>query len=203
MTKKNSVGQNQYLIREGILIGAKQCPSPNCNERPFTRCADAYKANIELLVIHNISLPAGCFVNDNVEQFFLNTLDTNKDQSLAVIKDLQVSAHLFINRLGDVTQFVNFNHRAWHAGISSYNNRDNCNDFSIGIELEGTDFEPFEEVQYKVLAQVSRALQIAYPKITTASVTGHSDIAPIRKTDPGPFFEWQKYKKMWSESNSD
>jgi AmpD protein len=199
VTKKNSVGQNQYLITEGILIGAKQCPSPNCNERPFISCTDDYKENIELLVIHNISLPAGCFINHNVEQFFLNALDTSQDETLAVIKDLQVSAHLFINRLGDVTQFVNFNQRAWHAGISSYNNRDNCNDFSIGIELEGTDFEPFEEAQYQALAQVSQALQIAYPKITTTTVTGHSDIAPIRKTDPGPFFEWQKYKKMWDE----
>ena len=201
--KNNTVGNNHFHITAGQLIGAKQCPSPNCNARPFMGCTDDYKQNIELLVIHNISLPAGCFVNNNVESFFLNNLDCSQDDTLAAIEDLQVSAHLFINRLGEVTQFVNFDQRAWHAGVSSFNNRENCNDFSIGIELEGTDFEPFEDVQYKVLAQVSQALQVAYPKITTNTVTGHNDIAPLRKTDPGPFFDWQKYKTMWNAANSE
>ena len=179
----------------------RQIVSPNYNLRPTGASKAISKhAAINLLVIHNISLPPGQFGNGYVEQFFQNKLVTKTHPFFKRIAALKVSAHLFICRAGQVTQFVNFKHRAWHAGVSSHLGRDNCNDFSIGIELEGTDELPFTEAQYAALVSVSLALEITYPEITPATTLGHSDIAPGRKTDPGPYFDWHLYKMAWSDS---
>jgi len=148
-------------------------------------------------VIHNISLPPRQYGGGYVEKFFQNTLPIAEHKFFEEIKDLQVSAHLFITRQGEVIQFVNLNDRAWHAGVSVYKGCENCNDFSIGIELEGCDEEDYSNVQYEVLAKVSVAIEASYPGITEKSTRGHSDIAPGRKTDPGPFFNWPKYRQLW------
>ena len=173
---------------EGWLSPARRCPSPNCNARPDTA--------IDLLVIHNISLPAGRFGGGFVEQLFTNCLDCDSHASFASLIGLQVSAHLFIDRWGRVCQFVPFQRRAWHAGVSHFAGRDNCNDFSIGVELEGTDDTPYTPSQYRRLVAVTRALLDRYPAITQERIVGHSDIAPGRKTDPGPAFDWQRYRQM-------
>ncbi|EIK95159.1 N-acetyl-anhydromuranmyl-L-alanine amidase [Pseudomonas sp. M47T1] len=165
---------------------AQHCPSPNFNERP--------EAEISLLVIHNISLPPGQFNTGRVQQFFQNQLDTSAHPFFGAIAELRVSAHFLIERDGAVTQFVSCLQRAWHAGVSSFEGRETCNDFSIGIELEGTDFEPFTDAQYLALAQLTRQLQARYPAITPSRICGHSDIAPVRKTDPGPHFDWARYR---------
>ncbi len=175
-------------IINGILSQARFAASTHYNQRPHAE-------DISLLVIHNISLPAGDFTGDKVEQFFCGQLDCDSAPSFADLLDLKVSSHLFIRRDGEVIQFVNFNDRAWHAGVSSFEARDNCNDFSIGIELEGTDFEPFSEQQYQILSQITLEIMQSYPKITSNRICGHSDIAPGRKTDPGPFFDWTEYRK--------
>ncbi|EPJ45662.1 MAG: protein AmpD [Osedax symbiont Rs1] len=180
----------KFSIESGVLLGAIQLASPNFNHRPES-------ASIELLVIHNISLPPKQFGGGFVEQFFLNKLDCSADPFFAEISALQVSAHVFISRKGEVTQFVNFTQRAWHAGISSFNQRQNCNDFSIGIELEGTDDQDFEDIQYQVLAAISKVLQQTYQGIGSETVVGHSEIAPGRKTDPGGCFDWPKYRALW------
>jgi len=182
---------HKYSIVAGLLKGARQLPSPNFTSRP-PQCP------IELLVIHNISLPAGEFGGGYVQKFFQNHLDCSVHPTFVQLKALQVSAHLLITREGEVIQFVNFNNRAWHAGVSSYKSRDNCNDFSIGIELEGTDDCKFTAQQYQELAEVSVLLQQQYVQINWHSTVGHSDIAPGRKTDPGRCFDWQKYRRMWS-----
>ncbi len=181
----------KFSIDNGVLLGAIQLASPNFNQR-------SESANIELLVIHNISLPPNQFGGGFVEQFFLNKLDCSADPFFAEIGALQVSAHVFISRKGEVTQFVNFTQRAWHAGISSFNQRRNCNDFSIGIELEGTDDQAFEDIQYQVLAAISKVLQKTYQGISPETAVGHSEIAPGRKTDPGGCFDWPKYRVLWS-----
>ena len=168
------------------LNGAEQIDSPNFNERP--------SQEISLLVIHNISLPPGEFDSRCVEQFFCNQLDSSQHPYFEEIKDLEVSSHLLIERTGRVVQFVPFDKRAWHAGASSFDGRDNCNDFSIGIELEGTDCQPFTEIQYQILASISHSLMLSYPEITLNRITGHSDIAPGRKTDPGPLFDWVYFR---------
>ena len=168
------------------LKGAEQIDSPNFNERP--------SADISLLVIHNISLPPGQFDSHCVEQFFCNQLDTSQHPYFEEIKDLEVSSHLLIERTGRVVQFVPFDKRAWHAGTSSFDGRENCNDFSIGIELEGTDCQPFTEIQYQTLASIAETLMQSYPEITTNRIAGHSEIAPGRKTDPGPLFDWGYFR---------
>lgn len=173
-------------IREGWLVGARRCPSPNYNQRP---CGEP----VSLLVIHNISLPPGQFGGGCIEAFFCNQLDTQAHPYFAEIADLQVSAHLLISREGCSTQFVSFDDRAWHAGQSLYDGRVNCNDFAIGIELEGTDDRPYTDAQYRELARVTRLLLLAYPALTPSRITGHADIAPERKTDPGPAFDWVRY----------
>ena len=160
--------------------------SPNFNDRPDPN-------NISLIVIHSISLPSKNYNNDHVESFFLNNLDISKNESFKEISDLKVSSHLYIKRSGQIIQFVPFNKRAWHAGISNYEGKENCNDFSIGIELEGCDSDIYEEEQYKSLIQVTKALIEEYDLICKERITGHSDIAPVRKTDPGKYFEWNKY----------
>lgn len=170
----------------GWLQRVRHCPSPNFNQRP----ADA---GIDLLVIHNISLPAGEFGGGYVEQLFTNCLDCNAHPAFAELRDMQVSAHALIDRRGELTQFVSFHERAWHAGKSSYAGRDNCNDFSIGIELEGTDTLPYSAEQYQSLSALTRALLRYFPGMRYDRIVGHSDIAPIRKTDPGPAFDWAHY----------
>jgi AmpD protein len=175
------------LIESGWLRGARRLPSANANERPAG-------AAVELLVIHNISLPPGRFGGGYVEQLFLNCLDCTMHPWFARLQGLRVSAHLLIDRRGRVTQFVPFDRRAWHAGASRFEGREDCNDFSVGIELEGTDERPYTRAQYARLVRVSRALMREYPGITASRIVGHSDIAPGRKTDPGRAFDWERYR---------
>ena len=177
----------RLLIESGWLRGARRLPSPNANERPAGSA-------VELLVIHNISLPPGRFGGGYIEQLFLNCLDCTMHPWFARLEGLRVSAHLLIDRRGRVTQFVPFDRRAWHAGASSFAGRENCNDFSVGIELEGTDERPYTRAQYARLVRVSRALMREYPRITAGRIVGHSDIAPGRKTDPGRAFDWERYR---------
>ena len=174
-------------IRNGWLQTARRCISPNQDERPVD-------AKLDLLVIHNISLPPGQYGGAWIEDLFLNRLDTAAHPYFAGIAGLRVSAHLLIRRDGELVQFVPFHRRAWHAGVSSYQGRTACNDYAIGIELEGSDDEPFADVQYRRLAAVTQTLVQAYPDITPERIVGHSDIAPGRKTDPGPFFDWARYR---------
>ena len=176
-------------IENHILLPAKQVPSPNFNERP---CG----CEPELIVVHNIILPPGEFGGHHIETFFQNTLARHEHPYFEEIAAMEVSSHLLIKRDGSVVQFVPFNMRAWHAGQSNYEGRENCNDFSIGIELEGTDDCPYEEEQYVRLQQVVKALQLQYPSLKPHAITGHSDIAPGRKTDPGPCFDWSKLWQM-------
>ncbi|CAM3578615.1 1,6-anhydro-N-acetylmuramyl-L-alanine amidase AmpD [Parendozoicomonas haliclonae] len=176
-------------ISQGWLDQAQKCPSPNHNLRPDS-------SEIGLLVIHNISLPAGHFGGPHIEQLFTNCLDVSAHPSFEEIAGLEVSAHLLIRRDGTLIQFVPFHLRAWHAGVSCWEGREACNDFSIGIELEGTDTTPFEQAQYQALAGVTEALFQAYPNLTPDTITGHSDIAPGRKTDPGEAFDWEYYRSL-------
>jgi N-acetyl-anhydromuramoyl-L-alanine amidase len=170
----------------GWCEGAQVCPSPNFNARPTDE--------ISLLVIHNISLPPAQFATGKVQEFFQNRLDVTEHPYFAGIADLRVSAHFLIERDGTVTQFVSCLERAWHAGVSVFEGRETCNDFSVGIELEGTDDQPFTDVQYEALTGLTRHLQRAFPAITPQRICGHSDIAPGRKTDPGPAFDWVRYR---------
>lgn len=174
-------------MHDGWLEWAEKCPSPNYNQRP---------ANVEisLLVIHNISLPPNEFGGGYVQQFFQNQLDASKHPYFETVINLQVSAHLFIERDGKATQFVSFDDRAWHAGASSFDGVANCNDYSVGIELEGTDDTPYTDEQYCTLEKVTRQLLQTYPKLTRGRITGHEHIAPGRKTDPGPAFDWPRYR---------
>ncbi len=171
------------LDAAGVVEGARFLPSPNCDDRPAG-------AAVELLVIHGISLPPGVFGGDAVVDLFLNRLDPRAHPYFESIADLRVSAHFFIRRDGGLLQFVPCAKRAWHAGQSSWCGRERCNDYSIGIELEGTDDTDFADAQYECLGVLARALYARFP--IKASV-GHSDIAPGRKTDPGPRFSWGRY----------
>jgi AmpD protein len=170
------------LDASGWLSAARRLPSPNCDARPQGMA-------IELIVIHNISLPPGVFDGDAVIDLFTNQLDWDAHPYYQEIRGLRVSAHFFIRRDGSLIQFVPCTLRAWHAGASSWQARDCCNDFSIGIELEGSDDLPFSDAQYATLAPLVRLLKQAYP---IRAVVGHSDIAPGRKTDPGPHFAWRR-----------
>lgn len=170
-----------------LISSAEFRESPNCSARPFG-------ANVTLLVIHNISLPPGQFGGIYISDFFQNKLDVSADQYFEEIKNLKVSSHLLIDRLGKVIQFVPFNKSAWHAGISFFKGQENCNDFSIGIEMEGSDSTEYTNEQYESLKELTLSLMKAYPKIELESIVGHSDIAPGRKTDPGEFFDWVRYK---------
>jgi len=149
---------------------------------------------VDLVVVHNISLPPGEFGGPWVENLFLNRLDPTAHRFFREIAGLRVSAHLLIRRDGEITQFVPFLMRAWHAGVSRFQGRERCNDFSIGIELEGTDLEAYTPVQYEALGQSVALLMELYPKITAERIVGHSDIAPGRKTDPGPAFDWHRFR---------
>ncbi len=175
-------------IHNHIITTAKWSPTDNYNERP--------SQDISMLVVHNISLPPEQFGGSYIEDFFCNQLDCTAHPYFETIKDLQVSAHLLIRRDGAVVQFVPFNKRAWHAGRSEFEGQTECNDFSIGIELEGSDHINYDKRQYEVLAQVTELLLQAYPAITQQRIVGHSDIAPGRKTDPGASFDWPKYKTL-------
>ncbi|MBL4866651.1 MAG: 1,6-anhydro-N-acetylmuramyl-L-alanine amidase AmpD [Pseudomonadales bacterium] len=194
-------------IREHWLAGCRQLKSPNCNDRPFD-------TDISLLVIHGISLPPGQYGGPYIDQLFCNSLSPTEHPYFKNICHLEVSSHLLIQRDGQVTQYVPFNKRAWHAGLSRYGDRENCNDFSIGLELEGEDDTPYELAQYQQLAKVSALLMATYPsirhhsevnqkietmthsRIDAAHIVGHCDIAPGRKTDPGPSFDWDYYQEL-------
>lgn len=171
----------------GWCAEARRRPSPNCNARP--------EGEVSLLVIHNISLPPGQFGTGEVENLFLNRLDPQAHPYFAGIAGLRVSAHFLIERDGRLTQFVPCGARAWHAGVSCFEGREQCNDFSLGIELEGTDELPYSEAQYCVLVALTRALLRAYPGLAAERICGHSDIAPGRKSDPGPAFDWVRYRR--------
>jgi AmpD protein len=177
----------QLDLASGWCQGIRHCPSPNFNARP--------QGEISLLVIHNISLPPGQFGTGKVQEFFQNHLVASEHPYFQEIAGLQVSAHFLIERDGVVTQFVSCQDRAWHAGVSRFAGREGCNDFSLGIELEGTDELPFSDAQYVALAALTRLLQEAYPAITEERICGHSDIAPGRKTDPGPAFDWARLRR--------
>lgn len=176
------------IDRDGWLVSARKVPSPNFSSRPEG-------AVIELLVVHNISLPPGEFGGGYIEDFFCNQLEANAHPYFAEICDLKVSAHCLIKRSGSVVQFVSFNERAWHAGRSCFRGREECNDFSVGIELEGTDLEPYTKEQYEALASITQALEAHYPSFDKTSIAGHCDIAPGRKTDPGPAFDWAYFRR--------
>ncbi|MGR3898500.1 1,6-anhydro-N-acetylmuramyl-L-alanine amidase AmpD [Psychrobacter sp. 1176_08] len=185
-------------ISAGRLSAATWLASPNQNNRPT-------ETSIDTIVIHNISLPpnefGACDANGMhyVKALFTNQLDWNAHPYFQTIRGAEVSAHLFIERDGAITQFVSFEERAWHAGRSSYLGRPDCNNYSIGIELEGSDFVSFTNTQYETLAQIILAIYQAYPK-TRRHLTGHSDIAPGRKTDPGDYFEWPRLRDLIARS---
>lgn len=172
----------------GWLTAARRLQSPNCDLRPGNRSP-------ELIVLHGISLPPGRFGGPWIDRLFTNTLPAEADPYFATIQDLRVSSHVLIARDGALTQYVPFDLRAWHAGASIWCGREACNDFSIGIELEGSDDQPYDERQYPVLAGLIAALQRAYPTLATGAIAAHSDIAPGRKTDPGPAFDWGRLER--------
>lgn len=167
------------------LTSARRVPSENENARPDPR-------DISLVVLHGISLPPGEFGGGLVEDLFCNRLDHAADPRLADLEGVRVSAHLFIDRSGSATQFVPFDRRAWHAGASRWGGRRDCNDFAIGIELEGTDHVAYTQSQYDILEEVLNALARRYPRLDPAAIVGHNEIAPGRKTDPGPAFDWAR-----------
>ncbi len=173
----------------GLLREATYHPSPNCDDRPAS-------VDPELLVVHSISLPPGEYGARHICDFFQNKLDIEQHEYFEEIKDLRVSAHVLIDRNGGLFQFVPFHRRAWHAGESNFEGRKRCNDFSIGIELEGTDHTAFRTVQYWKLAQIIDVLRATYTSMESCPVVGHSDIAPGRKTDPGSEFEWSRVQRL-------
>jgi N-acetyl-anhydromuramoyl-L-alanine amidase len=175
----------------GLLRGARQVPSPNFDARPGGILP-------ELLVVHGISLPPGEFGGPWVDRLFTNSLPPEQHPYFATVWTLKVSSHVLIRRDGEPVQYVPFHERAWHAGASSYQGRERCNDFSIGIELEGADDVAYEPAQYRMLSAVIVALCDAYPSLSLARIAGHSDIAPGRKTDPGPAFDWQRLYALLS-----
>ncbi len=178
------MAKKKQMISKHKLANARFLPSPNYNNRPNN-------SNISLIVIHNISLPPKQYGGSFVEDFFLNKLDYNSHSYFKNLKNIKVSSHIFIKRDGDIVQFVPFDKRAWHAGESNYNGIENCNDFSIGIELEGSDDIGYENKQYQQLNYIIQQLKENYPII---DIVSHSYIAPERKTDPGDAFDWQKIK---------
>lgn len=175
-------------LTDGWIDEVTRVPSPYFDDRPEDESPS-------LLVVHNISLPPGEFGGPYIDRLFTGSLDANEHPYFAEIHHLRVSAHCLIRRDGQIIQYVPFNKRAWHAGVSVFEGRERCNDFSIGIELEGTDTVEFTDEQYHQLAQVTDLLMASYP-ITLARIQGHSDIAPGRKTDPGPCFYWDRYRSL-------
>lgn len=188
MSRTNSVSEGTIaMITDGCLSAATQRPSPHYDERPDP-------LDISLLVVHGISLPAGEFGGDAIDQLFMGTLDTVNDPRFQYLHGVRVSAHCLIRRDGELLQYVPFHLRAWHAGKSYYAGRNRCNDYSIGIELEGTDHHAYTDKQYQVLAAISAELIGCYPKLTAQRIIGHQHIAPVRKTDPGPAFDWAYFR---------
>jgi AmpD protein len=183
--------ENTYMVQSqtGLLVGVDFIKSPNANERPKG-------VEPELIVVHGMSLPPNQFGGKAIQQLFTNQLKPNEDPYFKEIQHLTVSAHLVIHRDGRVVQYVPFHKRAWHAGISCFKGREGCNDFSIGIELEGTDETCYTASQYQSLAGVIKALWQAYPSLKTHDVVGHCDISPGRKTDPGPYFLWASLTRL-------
>ena len=173
-------------IKDNLIEGVTFHSSPNFDSRPKDK-------DISLIVIHSISLPPGKYGGNEIKDFFLNELDTSNHEYFESIKNLKVSSHIVIKRTGEILQFVPFNKRAWHAGISSYLGKENCNDYSIGIELEGTDDSEFTDEQYNSLINLTSSLIISYPNLSEDRLVGHSDIAPGRKSDPGIFFDWKRF----------
>lgn len=173
----------------GRLSSARQVPSPNCDDRPAGITPD-------LIVVHGISLPPGEFGGPWIDRLFTNSLPPQQHPYFATVASLKVSSHLLIRRDGAVVQYVPLHRRAWHAGVSSYRGREKCNDFSIGIELEGTDDAAYEPAQYRALSETVVALCEAYPTLSRERIAGHSDIAPGRKTDPGVGFDWPRFTAL-------
>lgn len=173
-------------ISDHRILGREQRNSPHADSRPD-------ESDINLLVIHGISLPAGQFGGSYIDDLFMGCIDCTADESFAPLEGIRVSAHCVIRRNGEVLQYVPFNKRAWHAGISNFDGREKCNDFSIGIELEGTDTTPYTDFQYEQLAELAVALMRYYPQITLDRIVGHEHIAPGRKTDPGVAFKWSHF----------
>ena len=186
MLKNSRTNSADWVIENGWLTGADIQPSSHFEPRDK-------KESISLLVVHNISLPPGQFGGNYITDFFLGRLDPTLDPYFETIYKIRVSAHCLIKRNGEVVQYVSFNDKAWHAGVSCYQHREKCNDFSIGIELEGTDDIPYTKEQYLQLSQLSRTLIAAYPALKD-NIVGHCDIAPDRKTDPGAAFDWQHFR---------
>lgn len=182
-----------HIDSDGWCPQVLQSRSPNHDPRP-------QGCEIDLLVVHNISLPPDDFGGDYIEALFLNRLDCNAHPYFAQLRDLRVSAHFLLRRDGGIIQFVSTEQRAWHAGVSSFDGRERCNDFSVGIELEGSDFVAFNTVQYLALAALARALQKRYP---LRNIAGHEHIAPGRKTDPGPFFDWDVFQQLLTSDAND
>ena len=185
--RRFAIGDDGWLADAGS--GVERIRSPNFDERPDD-------SQPTLIVVHNISLPPGSFGGRAIDALFTNTLDFDADPYFATLVGLRVSAHLLVRRNGDVVQFVPFVARAWHAGVSTFGGRERCNDFSIGIELEGDDFSAFDDEQYVALVALIDALARRYP---IDAIAGHSDIAPGRKTDPGPFFDWSRVREASPE----
>jgi N-acetyl-anhydromuramoyl-L-alanine amidase len=179
----------QVDIDSGLMRGVRQVASPNFDSRPEG-------SEAELIVVHGISLPPGEFGGPWIERLFTNTLPPDAHPYFAAVAVQRVSAHLCIARDGTITQYVKFTDRAWHAGQSNYNGREACNDFSIGVELEGTDTVGYDPLQYQALADIVAALCAAYPTLSPQRIVGHSDIAPGRKTDPGPAFDWAHARRL-------
>jgi len=173
----------------GLLTGARQVLSPHFDARPAGMLP-------ELLVVHGISLPPGEFGGPWIDRLFTGTLAADAHPYFREIAAQRVSAHALIRRDGQIVQYVPFGERAWHAGQSAYRGRTGCNDFSIGVELEGTDDTPYTDAQYQALAALTAALLAAYPSLTTQAIAGHSDVAPGRKTDPGPSFDWARLRDL-------
>ena len=181
------------IIDSGWIRGARKVLSPNCDARPPG-------ATLDLIVVHGISLPPGIFGGPWIDDLFVNRLDPAAHPYFASIAGLAVSAHVLISRHGAYTQYVGFEQRAWHAGASTYCGRSGCNDFSVGIELEGADDVPYELAQYEALGRLVRSLRTAYPTLADAPLVGHADIAPGRKTDPGPAFDWALCRRLCADS---
>ncbi|ORU91513.1 MAG: N-acetyl-anhydromuranmyl-L-alanine amidase [Cycloclasticus sp. symbiont of Bathymodiolus heckerae] len=178
-------------IQNGLLSGAIFKESPNQNGRPDSN-------DIHLIIVHGISLPPEEFGGSCIDDFFLNQLDPTQHSYFEEIHQLKVSSHLLIRRDGSITQYVPFHHRAWHAGVSCHNGKENCNDFSIGIELEGADHILYTEEQYLELSRCCDSLIEHYPALSKEAIVGHCDIAPGRKTDPGESFDWTKFRSLLS-----
>ncbi len=196
MREKHQAAPSEVIeLPSGVLRGVRFVASSNCDDRPAGVVP-------ELIVVHGISLPPGEFGGPWIERLFTNQLDASRHPYFAAVASLRVSAHVLIRRDGECLQFVPFTRRAWHAGVSCWAGRDACNDFSVGIELEGCDDVPYADAQYARLAAVCLGLLRAYPTLPRHAIVGHSDIAPGRKTDPGPAFDWIRLRELLARATA-